>query len=95
MKVEKEISSKITFVTDDNEEVIFDVIETTKLNGVDYLLVTEDAGDDEEVDAYILKDISAPEDEEAVYDMVDDDNELEMIASIFEELLEDTDIVSE
>ncbi len=83
----------VSFITEDNEEVKFRVIEETKLNGVSYLLVTEDSDDEE--DAYILKDISNPEDSDAIYDIVEDDKEINLIASIFEELLEDTDIISE
>lgn len=83
----------VSFITEDNEEVKFRVIEETKLNGVSYLLVTEDSDDEE--DAYILKDISDPEDSEAIYDIVEDDKEINLIASIFEELLEDTDLISE
>ena len=83
----------VSFITEDNEEVKFRVIEETKLNGVCYLLVTEDSDDEEE--AYILKDVSDPEDSEAVYDIVEDEKEIKLIASIFEELLEDTDIISE
>lgn len=83
----------VSFFTDDNEEVKFRVIEETKLNGVSYLLVTEDS--DEEEDAYILKDISKPDDSEAIYDIVEDEKEINLIASIFEELLEDIDIISE
>jgi hypothetical protein len=89
-----EENRKVSFYTEDNEEVIFFVLEQTKLNGTEYLLVTEDM-DAEEADAYILKDVSEEESEEAVYDMVEDDNELEAIAAIFEELLEDTDIITE
>lgn len=95
MEDNKELQ-KITFTTDDGEKVDFYVVEQTKLNGVDYLLVTEDADEDnEEADAYILKDVSGPEDEDAVYDMVEDDKELDAIATIFDELLDDTDVVSE
>jgi uncharacterized protein YrzB (UPF0473 family) len=90
-----ELIHKINFTTEDGADVVFCVVEQTKLNGVDYLLVTEDAEDDEEVDAYILKDISNSEEEEAIYEMVEDDKELELIAKIFDELLEDTDIISE
>ena len=89
-----EENRKVSFFTEDNEEVIFFVLEQTKLNGVEYLLVTEDMETDE-AEAYILKDVSAEEEAEAVYDMVDDDNELEAIAAVFEELLEDTDIITE
>ena len=52
--------------------------------------MTVDASDDEV--AYILKDLSSPEDTEAKYEIVEDDNELEYISKIFEELLEDVDI---
>lgn len=84
---------KINFTTEEGEDVVFCVVEQTKLNGINYLLVTEDVEDEEEVDAYILKDISNDEDEEAIYDMVEDEKELELIANIFEELLDDTDII--
>ena len=89
----EEMFQKINFTTEDGEDVVFCVVEQTKLNGINYLLVTEDTDDEEEVDAYILKDISKTEDEEAIYDMVEDEKELELIANIFEELLEDTEII--
>ena len=85
----------ITFRTDDGEEVCFEVIEQTRLNGVDYLLVAEEDGDEEEVTALILKDSSLESDSEAVYEIVEDEEELALIASIFEELLEDTDLWQE
>lgn len=86
---------KIRFTTEEGEEVEFCVVEQTKLNGVDYLLVTEDADNgEEEADAYILKDTSTSDSEEAIYCFVEDDKELDAVASIFDELLDDTDIVS-
>ncbi len=42
----------------------FFVLEQTRLGGVDYILVTDSEDDDAE--ALILKDVSAPEDEEAI-----------------------------
>lgn len=47
---------KLTFVTDDNENVELYIIEETRANGVNYLLVT-DSSDEEDTDAecYILK----------------------------------------
>lgn len=89
---QNEVFEKISFTTDDGDEVVFCVVEQTKLNGVNYLLVTEDL-DEEEVDAYILKDVSSSDDEDAIYEMVEDENELDIIANIFDELLEDTDII--
>ena len=55
-----------------------------------------DADDNDEVgNAYILKDLSADTDESAVYDVVEDEKELEAIAKIFEELLDDVQIETE
>ena len=68
------------------------VVEETRINNVNYLLVTEDEGDEEEAEAYILKDISKEEDEEAVYEMVVEDSEIDYIGKVFSELLEDIDI---
>ena len=64
---------KITFCPEDGEAVEFFVLEQTRLGGVDYILVTDSEDDDAE--ALILKDVSAPEDEEAIYSIVDDDKE--------------------
>lgn len=90
-----EKNNKIVFTTQENEKVEFIVVEQTKLNGINYLLVTEDSleNDDTEAEAYILKDVSAKEDDEAIYDMLEDENELEVIGKIFSELLEDIDLV--
>ena len=77
---------KINFVTDDNEEVEFYIIEET-------ILVTDSQDkDDEEAEAYILKDVSDSADPEAAYEFVEDDEELEGVSKIFAELLEDIDI---
>ena len=79
---------KINFVTDDNEEVEFYIIEETRVNGYNYILVTDSQDeDDEEAEAYILKDVS-----DAAYEFVEDDEELEGVSKIFAELLEDIDI---
>ncbi|WP_461810811.1 DUF1292 domain-containing protein [Faecalimonas sp.] len=72
------------------ESVDFFVLEETKVNGVSYILVTDSEEDDAE--CMILKDTSKPEDSESVYELVEDDTELEVVLKIFEELLEDIDI---
>lgn len=82
---------EITFTTEDGETVVFQVLEQTRLGGVDYLLVST-GNEEEEEEALILKDISQPTDEEAIYDIVEDDRELEMVAGIFRELLDDIDL---
>jgi hypothetical protein len=88
----EEMKNKVRFTTEDNEQVEFYVLEQTKLNGYTYLLVTDSEEDDEEGEAYILKDLSQDTDEAALYDIVEDEGELELIGKIFEELLEDIDL---
>ncbi len=82
---------KITFTPEGDNAVEFYVLETTRLGGVDYILVTEEPEGDG--DAYILKDMSASEAEEAIYEMVEDDEELQAVAQVFENILEDIDLV--
>lgn len=82
---------KLTFVTEDQESVDFYIIEETRVNGINYLLVTE-SEDDEEAEAYILKDTSKAEDTEAVYEFVESEEELDAVSRIFAELLEDMDL---
>ena len=81
---------KLTFVTEDQESVDFYIIEETRVNGINYLLVTESEDEeDEEAEAYILKDTSKAEDTEAVYEFVESEEELDAVSRIFAELLED------
>ena len=84
---------KLTFVTEDQESVDFYIIEETRVNGINYLLVTESEDEeDEEAEAYILKDTSTAEDTEAVYEFVESEEELDAVSRIFAELLEDMDL---
>ncbi len=86
------MSEKLNFtMTDTNEELEFYIVEQTRVSGINYLLVTE-SEDDEEAVAYILKDVSAETDEESIYEMVEDDKELEALSKVFAELLDDVDI---
>ncbi|GFI37904.1 DUF1292 domain-containing protein [Lachnospiraceae bacterium 50-23] len=78
---------KIRFVSEDLQETDFFVLEQTKVNGVSYILVTDSEEDDAE--CLILKDTSAEEETESVYEIVEDDSELSAVSGIFEELLED------
>lgn len=79
----------ITLITDDGEEIELAIIDETRINNINYLLVT-DVEDDEQ--AYILKDLSKDSDEEAEYEFVENEEELNYVGKIFEELLEDVDI---
>ena len=87
----KDNNGKIKIPAEDGEIIELFVIEQTRLEGINYLLVTET--EDEEAEAYILKDISSDDDKEAVYEFVDDDNELDTLAKLFSELIEDTEII--
>ena len=83
---------KITFVPDGGEAVDFYVLEQTTIGGVNYILVT-DAEEDEEGEAYILKDMSNAEAEERVYSMVEDDTEFDAVSAVFENILDDIDLI--
>ena len=83
---------KITCLTDNNEPVVFFVLEQTRINGKNYLLVTDVEDENVDADADILKDESQDSDSEASYVIVDDDDELEYVSQIFAELLDDVDI---
>lgn len=76
---------------DTKEEVSFAVEEETTLNGVKYLLVSEET-EDGEYNAYILKEIQS-DDDEILYQMVDDDAEFMSLIKVFSELVdEDTEL---
>ena len=82
---------KVTFQSpQDGEALEFYVVEETSINGYSYLLVTEE--EDGDCDAFILKCLSQDEQEEAVYEMVESEEELGYISQIFAEMLEDVDI---
>ena len=81
---------KIKFLTEPGEYVEFYVEEQTRVNGVDYILVSDSLED--EANAYILKDLSADTDPEADYVMVEDDMELDAISKVFEQMMDDVDI---
>ena len=84
---------KIEFCPDGGEKVEFYVLEQTTLGGCDYILVTDSMdSEEEEGEALILKDISAPEDKEAIYEIVEDERELDAVAEIFSDMLEDIDL---
>ena len=75
-----------------NEEVEFAIEEETELNGAKYLLVS-DGTEEGDSDAYILKEIHT-EDEEVLYEMVEDDVEFAALAKVFAELTdEETDVI--
>ena len=85
-------SEEIVFTTEDGEEVYFQVLEQTRLGGINYLLVSTSENDEEDAEALILKDVSIDTDEEAIYDIVEDEQELNLLAGIFKELIDDIEL---
>lgn len=83
---------KITLTTDEGETVDFYVLEETRINSMNYLLVTDAADEDDEGECYILKDLSKRDDSEALYEFVEDDNEIDYLFKIFSELLDGADV---
>ena len=81
---------KIVFTPEGEEPVQFCVLEQTRLGGVDYILVTDSEEGDGE--ALILRDMSAVDDKEAVYEIVTEDEELNAVAAVFENMLEDIEL---
>lgn len=83
---------KVSFMDPEtNEWVEFVVEEETQVNGIKYLLVSEDT-EDGTWNAYILKEIMN-ENDEVLYDMVDDEIEFTALAKVFTELSdEETEI---
>lgn len=85
------MEEKITLQTDTGEAVDFFVLEETRINGMNYLLVT-DSEEGEDGECYILKDVSKAEDSEAVYEFVENDDEMDYLFKIFTELMEDMEV---
>ena len=84
--------NRIVLNTDEGEISLY-VIEQTRVNGVDYLLASDT--EEDEANCWLLKDISAAADEEAVYEEVTDPDETDALLKIFETLLEDTEFQTE
>ena len=82
---------KISFeIEDTGDAVEFFVLEQTAVNGETYLLVADSRDGDAE--CLILKDTSEKDAQDSVYEIVEDDTELQAVSKVFEELLEDVDI---
>ncbi len=82
---------KVTFQKNENETVEYYILEQTRISGVNYLLVTDTKEGDGE--AVILKEISAAEEEIGGYTDDLTEEEFEAVVPIFENLLEDVDLI--
>ena len=79
------MDNRIQLLSENDENIELNVIEETKLNGVNYILVT--SADEESDECYIMKDISSLDEDEADYIFVEDDDELEALFDIFEKIM--------
>ena len=93
-----DINNKIEFINEDTKEkVLFNVIEQITINNATYLLVSEEDEDMEELEelekleVYVLKEKYIEEDD-IVYDMVENDEELTFVLKIFEDKIEEFDL---
>ncbi|HHW66705.1 DUF1292 domain-containing protein [Defluviitalea raffinosedens] len=76
--------NNIIFLTDDEtgEEIEFEIIDAVEKDGDRFILVVPVEEDGEEDEALILKDVSE-NDEEAVYQLIEDEEELIRAAQYF------------
>lgn len=81
---------KITFETEDGTEDFY-VLEQTMLGGINYILVTDEI-EGEEGSFLVLKEEKDSKEDEVFYQIIEDDNELKAVISVFNELLEDIDL---
>ena len=81
---------KIIFRPEGEEAVEFYVLEQTRIGGFNYILVTDSEEGDGE--ALIMKDISADGEEESIFDIVTDDAELDAVAGVFSNMLDDIEL---
>jgi hypothetical protein len=82
----------ISFLTDDNTEVEFFILEQTTINGRNYLLVTDDPAGEEDTIVYIMKEVASSEEDLVSYEFVEEGEELYSVGKVFEQLMEDADI---
>ena len=82
---------KVTFHPDGEAPVDFFVLEQTRIGGYSYILVTD--SEDGDGEALILKDTSRDGEEESVFVIVSDHEEMRAVAGVFENMLEDVELV--
>lgn len=83
------MDEKIVLTDEFGESITLYAVEETRVAGVNYLLAADEEGDGS---CYILRDISLPEEAEAIYEMVEDENELDYLFHIFKELVDEIDL---
>ena len=82
---------KVFFAPEDGAEpVAFYVLDQCVLRGATYILVTD--SEDGDGTAMILKDTAPENASESVFEVVEDDREIEAVLLMFKDTLEDLDI---
>jgi len=84
---------KISLTADDNTVVDFYILDQQKLFGISYLLVADSEEGDGE--ALILKDTAGPLDPESVYEVVEDEREIDAVLVLFKDTLDELGILLE
>ena len=80
---------KIKFQSEDGI-IEFFVEEQTTVAGITYLLVSD--SQDDEANAYIMKDVTEEGSEQATNEIVEDDDEPGAISKVFEQMMDDVDL---
>lgn len=84
---------KIVFYPEGEEPVELYVLEQTMIAGKTYILVTDtEEGDGE---AFLLRDVSKPEDTDGVYVEVTEETEFSAVAEVFAKMLEDVELIED
>lgn len=82
---------KIRFTPDDGDTIELYIVEQTRINGINYILVCDEEEGD--ADALILKEKITDDGDMATYEVVADDVELEAVAQVFEQMMDDIDLI--
>ncbi|MBR2528197.1 MAG: DUF1292 domain-containing protein [Blautia sp.] len=85
----------ILFTLDDGSTEEFLVEEQTVIAGKTYLLVSRLQDSGEDAYAYIMKDTSSQESPQAIYEMVEDEEEVSAVFDVFRQMLAEEDVVLE
>jgi hypothetical protein len=85
--------NKVEFKIEGSEDKVeFYVMEQVTINNATYLLVTEKEDEDQdELEAYILKEKTS-DDNEVIYEILENEEEMTFVSKVFEEKIEDFDL---
>ncbi|MCD8250054.1 MAG: DUF1292 domain-containing protein [Lachnospiraceae bacterium] len=78
---------KLTFAGKDGDVMELYVVEQTRIAGVNYLLTAD--SEDEDGECLMLKDVASEQEPESIYEIMEDERELNGVLAVFEQLLDD------